>query len=65
MDGATASSHNGDKDRDRGRPVLFVRPVRVVPVKSSNLAILKKKIVAASATAYVLRNGCMELHGAR
>ena len=39
-DGATARSHNGDQDRDRGRPVLFVRPVRVVPVTSSNLAIL-------------------------
>ena len=40
-DGATARSYNGDQDRDRGRPVLFVRPVRVVPVTiSSNLAIL-------------------------
>ena len=52
-DGATARSHNGDQDRDRGRPVLFVRPVRVVPVTSSNLAILEKKIVAASETEYV------------
>ena len=52
-DGATARSRNGDRDRDRGRPVLLVRPVRVVPVTSSNLAILKKKIVAASETAYV------------
>ena len=43
-DGATARSHNGDQDRDRGRPVLFVRPVRVVPVTSSNLAILEKKM---------------------
>ena len=43
-DGATARSHNGDQDRDRGRPVLFVRPVRVVPVTSSNLAILEKKL---------------------
>ena len=39
-DGATARSRNGDRDRDRGRPVLLVRPVRVVPVTSSNLAIL-------------------------
>ena len=64
MDGATARSHNGDQDRDRGRPVLFVRPVRVVPVTSSNLAILDFFFVAASATAYALENCCMELHGA-
>ena len=51
-DGATARSRNGDRDRDRGRPVLLVRPVRVVAVTSSILAILKKKIVAASETAY-------------
>ena len=52
-DGATARSRNGYRDRDRGRPVLLVRPVRVVPVTSSNLAILEKKIVAASETEYV------------
>ena len=63
-DDATARAHNGYRDRDRGRPVLLVRPVRVVAVTSSILAILKKKIVAASATAYALRNGCTELHGA-
>ena len=41
-DDATARSRNGYRDRDRGRPVLLVRPVRVVPpVTSSNLAILK------------------------
>ena len=39
-DGATARSRNGDRDRDRGRPVLLVRPVRVVAVTSSILAIL-------------------------
>ena len=39
-DGATARSRNGYRDRDRGRPVLLVRPVRVVAVTSSNLAIL-------------------------
>ena len=49
---ATARARNGDRDRDRGRPVLLVRPVRVVAVTSSILAILKKKIVAASETAY-------------
>ena len=62
-DGATARSDNGDQDRDRGRPVLFVRPVRVVPVTSSNLAILDFFFVAASATAYVLGNCCAELRG--
>ena len=52
-DDATARTHNGYRDRDRGRPVLLVRPVRVVPVTSSNLAILEKKIVAAErATAF-------------
>ncbi len=40
-DGATARSRNGDRDRDRGRPVLLVRPVRVVAVTSSILAILE------------------------
>ena len=64
-DGATARSRNGDRDRDRGRPVLLVRPVRVVAVTSSILAILEFFFVAASETAYALRNGCMELHGAR
>ena len=54
---------NGDQDRDRGRPVLFVRPMRVVPVTSSNLAILIF-FVAASATEYVLYNCCVELRGA-
>ena len=39
-DGATARSRNGYRDRDRGRPVLLVRPVRVVAVTSSILAIL-------------------------
>ena len=63
-DGATARSRNGYRDRDRGRPVLLVRPVRFVPVTSSNLAILEKKIVAASETAYVWGNFCTELHGA-
>ena len=63
-DGATARSRNGYRDRDRGRPVLLVRPVRVVPVTSSNLAILKFFFVAASATAYALRNGWAELGGA-
>ena len=54
-DGATARSRNGYRDRDRGRPVLLVRPVRVVPpVTSSNLAILKFFFVAASATADTL-----------
>ena len=41
-DGATARSRNGYRDRDRGRPVLLVRPVRVVAVTSSILAILEK-----------------------
>ena len=62
-DDATARVHNGYRDRDRGRPVLLVRPVRVVAVTSSILAILKKKIVAASATAYALHNPCVELRG--
>ena len=61
---ATARARNGDRDRDRGRPVLLVRPVRVVAVTSSILAILKKKIVAASAIAYALHNRCAELRGA-
>ena len=39
-DDATARTHNGYRDRDRGRPVLLVRPVRVVAVTSSILAIL-------------------------
>ena len=52
-DDATARAHNGYRDRDRGRPVLLVRPVRVVAVTSSILAILKFFFVAASATAYV------------
>jgi hypothetical protein len=61
---ATARARNGDRDRDRGRPVLLVRPVRIVAVTSSILAILNFFFVAASATAYALRNGCTELHGA-
>ena len=48
---ATARARNGDRDRDRGRPVLLVRPVRVVAVTSSILAILIF-FVAASETAY-------------
>jgi hypothetical protein len=64
-DDATARARNGERERDCGGPVLLVRPVRVVAVTSSNLAILMKKIVAASATAYVLRNGCAVLRGAR
>ena len=40
-DDATARARNGDRDRDRGRPVLLVRPVRVVAVTSSILAILE------------------------
>ena len=63
-DGATARSRNGYRDRDRGRPVLLVRPVRVVAVTSSILAILKKNFVAASTTAARLEKCCMELHGA-
>ena len=51
-DDATARVHNGYRDRDRGRPVLLVRPVRVVAVTSSILAILKFFFVAASATAH-------------
>ena len=62
-DGATARACNGYRDRDRGRPVLLVRPVRVVAVTSSILAILIF-FVAASATAYALHNGCAELRGA-
>ena len=58
---ATARARNGERDCDRGRPVSLVRPVRVVPVTSSNLAILEKKI-AASATEHALHNRCM--HGA-
>ena len=47
------TSRNGYRDRDRGRPVLLVRPVRVVSVTSSNLAILKFFFVAAEcATAF-------------
>ena len=46
-DGATARSRNGYRDRDRGRPVLLVRPVRVVAVTSSILAILEFFFVAA------------------
>ena len=49
---ATARARNGDRDRDRGRPVLLVRPVRVVAVTSSILAILILFFVAASETAY-------------
>ena len=63
-DGATARSRNGYRDRDRGRPVLLVRPVRVVAVTSSILAILDFFFVAASETAYVWGNCCTELHGA-
>ena len=61
-DGATARSRNGYRDRDRGRPVLLVRPVRVVAVTSSILAILIF-FVAASATVYVLGNCCAEPRG--
>ena len=39
-DDATERARNGERDRDRGRPVLLVRPVRVVAVTSSILAIL-------------------------
>ena len=63
-DGATARSRNGYRDRDRGRPVLLVRPVRVVAVTSSILAILKFFFVAASTTAARMEKCCMELHGA-
>ena len=63
-DDATARVHNGYRDRDRGRPVLLVRPVRVVAVTSSILAILKFFFVAASTTAARLENCCTELHGA-
>ena len=62
-DDATERARNGERDRDRGRPVLLVRPVRVVAVTSSILAILEKKIVAASETAYVWGNCCAELRG--
>ena len=64
MNDATERARNGERDRDRGRPVLLVRPVRVVAVTSSILAILNFCFVAASETAYALRNGCTELHGA-
>ena len=40
-DDATERARNGERDRDRGRPVLLVRPVRVVAVTSSILAILE------------------------
>ena len=43
-DDATERARNGERDRDRGRPVLLVRPVRVVAVTSSILAILEKKL---------------------
>jgi hypothetical protein len=52
-DDATERARNGERDRDRGRPVLLVRPVRVVAVTSSILAILDFFFVAASETAYV------------
>ena len=49
-DDATERARNGERDRDRGRPVLLVRPVCVVAVTSSILAILDF-FVAVSATA--------------
>ena len=51
-DDATERARNGERDRDRGRPVLLVRPVRVVPVTSSNLAILIFFVAAECATAF-------------
>ena len=33
-DDATERARNGERDRDRGRPVLLVRSVRVVAVRA-------------------------------
>ena len=43
-DDATGRARNGYRDRDCGRPVLLVHPVRVVAVTSSIYAFLKKKL---------------------
>ena len=62
-DDATERARNGERDRDRGRPVLLVRPVRVVAVTSSILAILEKKNCRRERDCCAAGNRCMELHG--